>query len=114
MDGPDIMGRRLTDEEREQLEGEITGEELLESLNNSNFNSASGWDGISFKLIRKFWAFLGPFLLRSANESIREGELSSTFKMGMIKIIPKKGDCSKLGTGDRSPCYAVGIKLLVG
>ncbi len=35
-----------------------------------------------------------------ANESFITGELTETFKMGLIKIIPKKGDCGKLATGD--------------
>jgi hypothetical protein len=37
-----------------ELEGEVTLRELDEALKNSNMNSSSGWDGISFRVIKKF------------------------------------------------------------
>jgi hypothetical protein len=41
-------------------------------------------------MIRTFWPLIGPLLTLSANESMREGELSNTFRNGIIKLIPKK------------------------
>jgi exonuclease III len=49
----DMEGKKLTDDERDSLEGEVTLEELEKALDSSNFGSSSGWDGISFKVIKK-------------------------------------------------------------
>jgi hypothetical protein len=46
-------GKKLTEEEKHSLEGEVTFEELEKALDSSNFESTSGWDGISFKVIKK-------------------------------------------------------------
>jgi hypothetical protein len=56
MEGDDIInleGKKLTVDERDSLEGEVTLEELEKALDSSNFGSSSGWDGISFKVIKK-------------------------------------------------------------
>ncbi len=59
--------------------------------------STSGWDGLSFKVLKKFWGDIKGLTLRMANETFTEGELTETFKMGLIKLIPKKGNPSKVG-----------------
>jgi hypothetical protein len=53
-------------------------------------NSACGWDGVSYSMIKTFWKLLGPILCISANEAMTEGEMSSTFRTGIIKLIPRK------------------------
>jgi hypothetical protein len=40
--------RKLTELERDELEGDVNREELRKALDGSNFDSSSGWDGISF------------------------------------------------------------------
>ncbi len=90
--------RKLTDMDRDSLEHEVTNtmEELTKSMEVSNFDSASGWDGISFKVIRKYWAVLAPLMLKMVNETFTHGELPDTFKLGLTKVIPKKGDAKKV------------------
>jgi hypothetical protein len=68
--------RKLTEEERDSLEGEVTLDKLKKALDSSNFGSTSGWDGISFKVIRKFWDMLCGPMLKMINETFREGELT--------------------------------------
>jgi hypothetical protein len=46
-----LQGRKLTEVEKDSLETVVTMDELKESLDNSNFESTSGWDGVSFKEI---------------------------------------------------------------
>jgi hypothetical protein len=67
-----VRKRRLTDDERDSLEGGVTLLELEESLNNSNMDSTSGWDGISFKVIKKYWAWLGPIMLKMTNDTFAQ------------------------------------------
>jgi hypothetical protein len=46
-----VGGRKLNEDERVSLEQQVTMEELTKSMENSNFDSSSGWDGISFKVL---------------------------------------------------------------
>jgi len=55
-----LKAKKLNDNEKLDLEGEVTMEELNESLKTSNMQSSSGWDGLSFKVIKKYWKWVGP------------------------------------------------------
>jgi hypothetical protein len=73
MDQGWVENRKLTNQESLELEGEVTMEELNESLNNSNFGSTSGWDGISFCVIRYYWSQLKHLIRKMTMETFREG-----------------------------------------
>jgi hypothetical protein len=88
--------KKLTDEEKNVMEREFTIMELEESLRKSNMSSAAGWDGVSYLLIQKFWYLLGDLMTKGVNQCIREGEMSLNFRTGVIKLIPKKGDATKV------------------
>jgi hypothetical protein len=109
-----VRRRRLTEEEKMELEGEVTLEELTESLEDSNFHSSSGWDGISYKVIRKYWGLLGPIMKVMTNEVVETGELIETFKLGLIKLIPKKGNAKKVGDWRPITLLVCGYKILSG
>ncbi len=104
-----VEGRKLTLEERDSLEGEVTENELEKALETSNMNSMSGWDGLSFKV---FWGDVKGLTLKMANETFRKGELTETFKMGLIKLIPKKGNPSKVGDWRPITLLCCGYKLI--
>jgi hypothetical protein len=109
-----INDRKLSDQESLELEGEVTMDELKESLDNSNFGSTSGWDGISFGVIRNYWGIVSPLLLKMTNEMFREGELTETFKMGLIKLIPKKGDARNVEDWRPITLLNCGYKIISG
>jgi hypothetical protein len=109
-----VRRRRLTEEEKMEIEGEVTLAELTESLDASNFHSSSGWDGISYKVIRKYWGLLGPIMKVMTNEVIDTGELIETFKLGLIKLIPKKGDAKRVGDWRPITLLVCGYKILSG
>ncbi len=83
-------------------------------MDNSNFESTSGWDGISFKVIRKFWDLLSHPMLKMVNETFARGELMESFKLGLIKLIPKKGRAEKVGDWRPITLLCCGYKLLSG
>ena len=64
-------GKKLSARKCDSLEGDITLDELTTALNRSNMNSACGWDGVSYWLIKKYWVYIGPVLTKCANESFR-------------------------------------------
>jgi hypothetical protein len=82
-------GRRLGENIKQELEGDVTLEELKKSLDTSNMSSCPGWDGISYKCLSRLWEYIKIPMLNMARESFREGILSSTLRTGMLKLIPK-------------------------
>ena len=109
-----VQGKKLNNEERDSLEGEVTLEELEKALKSSNLGSSSGWDGISYKVLVKYFDILGPLLVKVANEGIVSGELSETFRLGLIKLIPKKGNAEKIGDWRPITLLSCSYKLISG
>jgi hypothetical protein len=58
--------------------------------------SASGFDGFSNTLIDKCWPFLRRPLFKYYNCCLQKGTLTENFCSACIRLIPKKGDTSKL------------------
>ena len=58
--------------------------------------SAPGIDGYSYRFISKFWGIFRVPLYECAAESLESGTLPTFFSTAQIKIIPKKGDTSKI------------------
>ena len=80
---------KMDDRTADQLEGELTLEEISEALKDMKNNKSPGSDGFPSEFFKVFWRQLGPFVLRSLNEGFRSGELSNTQKEGVIICIPK-------------------------
>jgi exonuclease III len=89
---PVIADSKLTEEERNRLEADFSVEELDAALETCNLRSAPGLDGFNNKVIKKFWTFFRQPLLDYANECVKNGKLTETFRTALIKLIPKKGD----------------------
>ncbi len=109
-----VRNRKLSDAEKEELEGLVTLDELQKAFDESNFNSSSGWDGMSYRVIGKFWGFLRDPMLKMINETFEEGELMESFKMGIIKVIPKKGNAERLGDWRPIKLLCCGYKIVSG
>ncbi len=90
------QGKKLDENTKQELEGEITLEELKKSLDKSNMASCPGWDGVSYKCIQKLWEFLKIPMLNMANESFHSGMLPDTLRTGLIKLIPKGKDSKRV------------------
>ena len=109
-----IDNRKLTEVEKESLEGGVTLNELEKSLGKSNMNSACGWDGVSYFVIKRYWSEIGPILLKATNEGFANGEMGATFRTGLIKLIPKKGDATKISDWRPISLLCCGYKIISG
>jgi hypothetical protein len=109
-----VNNRKLDEVERLDLESEVTMDEVKSALDGSNFESSSGWDGISFRVLRKFWGILCEPMLKMIQETFENGELMETFKLGLIKLIPKKGNATKVGDWRPITLLCCGYKLISG
>jgi hypothetical protein len=80
---------RLSENTKRDLEVEVTLEELKKSLDTSNMSSCPGWDGISYKCLAKLWDYIKIPMLNMAKESFSNGILTNTLRTGMLKLISK-------------------------
>jgi len=91
-----VENAKLTDNERADLDRDLTVAELDKALARANQNSAPGIDGISTKFIKKFWTYFRNPLLGYSNQCFQGGNLTDSFRSAKIRLIPKKGDTKKL------------------
>ncbi len=96
VDHPAVVGCKLSEDERNALETDITVEELDEAVAKCNGNSAPGIDGIGNRFIKKFWHFFRIPLLDYINVCNNRGTLTETFRTTLIRLIPKKGNVSHI------------------
>jgi hypothetical protein len=92
---PQIIGSKIPDNLKEELELPISIEELDTAAADGN-NSAAGMDGFNNKFIKRFWAYLRTPLHRYAMACFRKKKLSANFDCACIRLIPKKGDVTLL------------------
>ena len=83
---------KLNDNQRMFCEEEINMSEIETVLKLFRKNKTPGIDGLTLEFYLKFWNKLKIPLLDCFNKSIREGELSSTQKMGIITLLDKGKD----------------------
>jgi Reverse transcriptase (RNA-dependent DNA polymerase) len=91
-----VKNAKLTEIEKNELEQDITLDELTQSINNANMSSAPGADGISNRFIKHFWEFFKTPLLKLCQSCYAKGELPNIFRSANIKLTPKKGNLEKL------------------
>ena len=84
----------LTNEQKQNLEGNITKAEAASALLHMKNNKSPGSDGFTAEFFKFFWKDIGDFFVRAINFSFNLGELSVTQKEGLITCIPK-GDKDK-------------------
>ena len=80
---------KLNELQKEDLEGEITYNEMLAALKLMKNNKSPGSDGFTTEFIKFFWNDIGYFVVRSINHGYKSGELSATQKEGVIVCLPK-------------------------
>jgi hypothetical protein len=90
------MESKLKDNERIKLDRPLCVEELDKALDKANVKSAPGVDGFSYRFIKNFWEIYRYPLFSVAKEGLEQNSLPSFFKTAIIKLIPKKGDVSKI------------------
>ena len=93
---PIVQNAKLSEQEKIELEGEITEAELTKSINDANMASAPGADGISNRFIKKFWIYFKKPMLKLCETSFENGTLPLFLRTANIKLIPKKGDVTKI------------------
>jgi hypothetical protein len=93
---PVALSAKLTEAEKTDLDAELTLNELDRALETCNMAASPGLDGLSNHFIKEFWPYLRNPLLKYANCCKAKGRLTDSFRRAKIRLIPKKGDTSKI------------------
>lgn len=80
---------KLSKDEAEDLEGEITLNEATLSLKSMKNGKSPGTDGITVEFYKFFWKQIGSFVVRSLNEGFSKREMSISQREGVIICLPK-------------------------
>jgi exonuclease III len=84
----DIPG--LTDNDRDNLDSNITDEEIHTAVKELATNKSPGTDGISPEFYVYFWPKIQVFVADSINYAISNNKLSIDQRRGILTLIPKK------------------------
>ena len=82
---------KLKKESREYCEGIISNEECIAILKELKPNKSPGNDGLTTEFYLTFWPDIGGLVREALNEAYKLGELSSSQKQAVIKLIAKDG-----------------------
>ena len=80
---------KLSDDDKENLEGELTIPECRQILKTFNFGKSPGEDGFTVEFYIKFFELLAFDLVESLNTAYSRGQLSISQRRGVVTLIPK-------------------------
>ena len=86
------LERRLSEGERDRLEGPLTSEEFTAALKSMPRNKSPGLDGLTAEFYCHFWDLLCDDLLAVYNSVLSSGRLSASQRCGVVRLLYKKGD----------------------
>ena len=86
----DLSLPRLSDEERDNMEGVLTYEECKKVLETFQNDKSPGEDGFTVEFYKFFFDLLGHDLIASFNEAYEANELPISQRRGVITLIPKE------------------------
>ena len=86
----------LSPDERNICEGHVTEHELNKALLSMENNKSPGLDGLTTNFYKHFWHILGPYLTNILNSAYENGSLALSQRRGLISLLFKKGDRTKL------------------
>ncbi|KAJ8398700.1 hypothetical protein AAFF_G00418970 [Aldrovandia affinis] len=93
----DCVSARLWSEEAQDMEADVTLEEVRRALFSLRGGHAPGHDGLPGEFYIAFWHLLGPDLLEVYRALLERGALSASMKKGVLVLLHKGGVRTELG-----------------
>ena len=87
---------QLSHNAQSSCETSLTAAELEKALKSMENNKSPGFDGLTTNFYKHFWPILGPELTQVFKFAFNNGTLTSTQRRGIITLIFKKGDRTRL------------------
>ena len=92
----DISIPQLSSSDQQSCELPLSTSELEHALKKMENNKSPGIDGLTSNFYKHFWPILGPDITQVFNYCFQHGLLTRTQRRGIITLIYKKGDRTKL------------------
>ena len=86
----DVNFCKITEQDRELLDHEITQKEILKSVKSLKKCKSPGSDGFTSEFYQFFWIDIKNILMDSINFAFQNGQLSVEQRRGILTLIPKK------------------------
>lgn len=83
-------------EANEELEVQISAEELRAALQSLESGKAPGIDGLPADFYKTFWLIIIEDLLSVLRDSPNKGELPLSCRRAVLTLLPKKGDLQEM------------------
>ncbi len=104
---------KLTDEQRDFLDLDITIEEIIGVIKALPSNKAPGPDGFTGEFFKSFATELASPLLEVYKEALRRGVLPPTLRQALISLVPKKGkDLDECKNYRPISLMQIGVKII--
>ena len=87
----DIDSNILSDASKQVCEGKLSLEECTKAVNEFQNNKSPGNDGLTAEFYKYFWPKLGNYFIECFNSVYEKGELTTSQKQAIIKLLEKKG-----------------------
>ena len=85
----DYVRAKLSPEEKDSCEGNISAKECLDALKAMGDGKSPGMDDFTVEFYKFIWKDLSHYLVRSINFSYSIGEMSVTQRSALITTLPK-------------------------
>ena len=79
----------LKETQKEALEQPVSMSELTAALRSMKNGKSPGSNGFTVSFFKHFWDYIGIFLFRVLQQSVREGSLPMTHREAIVTLIPK-------------------------
>ncbi|KAJ8034902.1 hypothetical protein HOLleu_21924 [Holothuria leucospilota] len=86
------LNHKISDDDKRILDEPISLVELNKAVSRAASNKSPGSDGLPYEFYSSFIDILGNDLVDVFNDTFHSGTLSESQRMGIITLIPKKGD----------------------
>ncbi|GJW98630.1 RNA-directed DNA polymerase, eukaryota [Tanacetum coccineum] len=86
------MFKRLSDDQKDNLESNVTYEEIKKAVWDCGTNKSPGPDGFTFDFIRRYWKIMDQDMVNVVRELFVSGKFPPGCNSSFITLIPKKQD----------------------
>ncbi len=85
----DVKTPKLSKKENEEMEKEITEDEIKKAIKNSPNNKSPGSDGFPIEFYKVFWNQIKDILVKAIQKCYEDKCLHKTARLGLITLLPK-------------------------